>query len=216
MDIKTRQIIKTLNKIGVDTRYISFYQNTIYINNLKFSKFSRKKEDTFHETYPQIPIIRSKIFQKICIKTSRTLKNQIKPKDHIYTPNTDKPEDILINIILEPYQRKYGITITHNDNDENIKYTNNQTLTQFINQYLNQMINSQKIEEKKDPNTIYPLEDIPDEWIYEWIKTTNIKHTTKIRQTQPEIIKISQFIKKHIPQYEQSIKQSVKNLNRDN
>ena len=148
-------------------------------------------------------------------KNIKNTKNQIKPKDHIYTPNTDKPEDILSNIILEPYQRKYGITITHNDNDENIKYTNNQTLTQFINQYLNQMINSQKIEEKKDQNTIYPLEDIPDEWIYEWIKTTNIKHTTKKRQTQPEIIKINQFIKKHIPQYEQSIKQSVKNLNRD-
>lgn len=211
MNEKTRKIIKTLNKIGVDTRYISLYNNIIYINNLKFSKFSHTKEDKFHETYTNINIIRSKLFQKICIKTSRTLKNQIKPKDTIYIPNTKKPENILSNIILEPYQRKYGITITHTKT-ENTKTTNTNTIDEFINTYFTQMIKGEKIQEEKKDENIYPLEDIPRKWVNDWIKTTNINYETTKKQTPKEVEKLNQFIEKHIPQYQQSIKQSVKNL----
>lgn len=53
MTPKEKEIIKALNKVGVDTRYISLYNNNIYINNLKFSKFSRKKEEKFLTDYPE-------------------------------------------------------------------------------------------------------------------------------------------------------------------
>ena len=96
MNDEERIIIKKLNKIGVDTRYISLYNNKIYINNLKFSKFSRNKEEKFHKEYPEIEVIRSKIFQKICIKASRTIKNQVKPRDKIYISDDLAPENILI------------------------------------------------------------------------------------------------------------------------
>lgn len=43
MTPKEKEIIKALNKVGVDTRYISLYNNNIYINNLKFSKILKKK-----------------------------------------------------------------------------------------------------------------------------------------------------------------------------
>jgi hypothetical protein len=68
MNSEEKTIIKSLNKLGVDTRFISLYNNDIYVNNLKFSKFSRKKEDDFRKQYPNMEVVRSKLFQKICIK----------------------------------------------------------------------------------------------------------------------------------------------------
>jgi hypothetical protein len=88
MNDEEKMIIKSLNKIGVDTRFISLYDNKIFINNLKFSKFSRKKEEKFIKEYPSIEIIRSKLFQKICIKVSRTVKHNIKPKIEIPRSNS--------------------------------------------------------------------------------------------------------------------------------
>ena len=54
------------------------------------------------------------LFQKICVKVSRTIKNQIKPKDEIYIDNTPTAKNIVLNIVLESYKRKYGIKIAHN------------------------------------------------------------------------------------------------------
>ena len=44
-------VLKFLKIIGVDTRFISYTPNKIYINNLRFSKFSRKREKTFYKQY---------------------------------------------------------------------------------------------------------------------------------------------------------------------
>ena len=38
-------VLKFLKIIGVDSRFISYTPEKIYINNLRFSKFSRKRED---------------------------------------------------------------------------------------------------------------------------------------------------------------------------
>ena len=70
-------MLKFLKIIGVDTRFISYTPNKIYINNLRFSKFSRKREETFKKQYSEIDIVRSSLFQKICSKTSKTLSKHI-------------------------------------------------------------------------------------------------------------------------------------------
>lgn len=204
-----RRILKTLSKIGVDTRYISIYEDVIYINNLRLSKFSRQKEVKFNEIYPDIPVIRSTLLQKICIKASRELKNQIKPRETIYIKKTENPEDILLEIILEPYTRKYGITITYKITDD-IIYASNKYLDKHVDEYFKQMINAQKITNQKSENTIYPLNHIYYEWIEDFIKSTNIKYNKTPTISEDENIrKLNNFIKKHIPQYKESIKQSV-------
>lgn len=207
MNDKERIIIKKLNKIGVDTRYISLYNNKIYINNLKFSKFSRNKEEKFHKEYPEIEVIRSKIFQKICIKASRTIKNQVKPRDKIYISDDLAPENILLHVLLEPYQRKYGITITSKKDNDTIN-ANPKYLDKFALEYINLMISGNKITNHYEENTIYPLMHVSYQWIIDWINSTDIQHTQP-QQENDTATDILNFLEKHIPNVNESIKQSV-------
>ena len=63
-----KYVLKFLKIIGVDTRFISYTPEKIYINNLRFSKFSRTREKTFKKQYPDIGVVRNSLFQKICSK----------------------------------------------------------------------------------------------------------------------------------------------------
>ena len=63
-----RDVLKFLKIIGVDTRYISYTPEKIYINNLRFSKFSRTREATFKKQYPEIDVVRNKLFSKNMLK----------------------------------------------------------------------------------------------------------------------------------------------------
>ncbi|MGN1321796.1 ATPase [uncultured Methanosphaera sp.] len=207
MNDKERIIIKKLNKIGVDTRYISLYNNKIYINNLKFSKFSRNKEEKFHKEYPEIEVIRSKIFQKICIKASRTIKNQVKPRDKIYISDDLVPGNVLLHVLLEPYQRKYGITITSKKDNDTIN-ANPKYLDKFASEYINLMISGNKITNHYEENTIYPLMHVSYQWIIDWINSTDIQHTQP-QQENDTATDILNFLEKHIPNVNESIKQSV-------
>ena len=49
-----KDVLKYLKIIGVDTRFISYTPDKVYINNLRFSKFSRTREKTFNNQYPDI------------------------------------------------------------------------------------------------------------------------------------------------------------------
>ena len=51
-----KDVLKYLKIIGVDTRFISYAPQKIYINNLRFSKFSRKRQETFNKQYPDIEV----------------------------------------------------------------------------------------------------------------------------------------------------------------
>ena len=81
-----RDVLKYLKIIGVDTRFISYTPDRIYINNLRFSKFSRTREATFKKQYPEIEVVRSKLFQKICSKSSKHLALEIEPGATILMP----------------------------------------------------------------------------------------------------------------------------------
>ena len=212
MDDKERKLIKTLNKIGVDTRFISLYENVIYVNNLKFSRFSRKKEEDFHQTYPDIKVIRSKLFQKICIKVSRTIKNQIKPRDIIYIKEDDTNRSHLLNIVLEPYRRKYGITLTKNV-DEADKTASTKCMNDFAHDYIKLMINSNKITNDFKEDVIYPLLHVDDVWINDWIETTTLD-TKKYENKKSIENEIIDFLDTKIPNVCESLIQSVNYLDK--
>ncbi len=207
MNPEKRDIIKLLNNLGVDTRFISLYENVIYINNIKFSKFSRKRQDKFLEYYPDIKINRSKAFGRIAIKASRTIKNQITPREKIYVSDGNKVEDTLLEIILEPYERKYGITIT-DQYDGTCKVAKPKILDEFATEYINLMIEGKRIQDNYEDNTIYPLMHVSREMINDWIKTTDLKYSGEdIEETIP--VEILKFLEMHIPNVAESIKQSV-------
>ena len=44
-----KDVLKFLKIIGVDTRFVSYTAEKIYINSLRFSKFSRKRQSTFNK-----------------------------------------------------------------------------------------------------------------------------------------------------------------------
>lgn len=208
MNDKERKIIKQLNKIGVDTRYISIYRNTIYINNLKFSKFSRKKEEEFKTYYPDLNVVRSKLLQKICIKVSRTIKNQIKPRDTIYIEDDNSPENILLYILLEAYKRKYGITITSKKTTYS-KTASSKCINDFTTEYIDLMTSANKIHNDFEEYTIYPLIHIDYLWIKEWIDSTTIAYIEKRTNQKQTSHQIIEFLETKIPNVQESIIKSV-------
>jgi len=57
------EVVRFLSDIGVDTRFVSVMKDAVLINNLRFSRFSRRREELFKKHYPNIKVVRSKIFQ---------------------------------------------------------------------------------------------------------------------------------------------------------
>jgi len=108
---KKENVLKLLKTIGIDTRFISYTQSAIYINDQRFSKFSKKRQETFKKYYSEMDIISSTLFQKICIRASKVLSEKLTPKDKILLLKQKNNVDFLLKIVLEPYSRKYGVTI---------------------------------------------------------------------------------------------------------
>jgi hypothetical protein len=181
-DIMDRDLVKFLQKTGVDTRFVSIVGNKIFINNLKFSRFSREKEGLFLNVYPEMEVVRSKIFQKICTRASRNLAHSIHPKEKIFLIEDDDPLNFALHVILEPYQRKYGIKIVFgNAISESMDLNVNSiasalTLDHEAENIINSMINGKKIELLSSielfngKKMIYPLINIPKAWIYSWVE----------------------------------------------
>ncbi|MEL7669830.1 ATPase [Methanobacterium sp.] len=180
----TRELVKFLQKIGVDTRFVSIIEDKVYINNLKFSRFSRKREELFKKSFPEVDVIRSKIFQKICMRASRNLAHCIHPKEKIFLIKDDDPRNFALYVILEPYQRKYGIELIFGrsmDEAENLDIDSIAlpiTLDDEAQNILQLMLDSEKIEllssneSYNDKKLIYPLINVPKSWIYSWTQNT--------------------------------------------
>ena len=211
MNSRDKKIIKSLNKLKVDTRFVSLYDNCIYINNLKFSKFSRQKEEYFHEEYPEIRVIRSKIFQKICTKVSRTVKTQIKPKMTLCILDNGILENVLLYILLEPYKRKYGVKIIAQQTSDSM-LVNPTCLDDFVSQYINLMLEGCKITEELNENEIYPLKHVSSQLIFDWAENNNIKYEKTYYKKDERTEEIIEFLEKHIPNVQESINQSVNYL----
>lgn len=181
----TRELVKFLQKIGVDTRFVSIMEDKVYINNLKFSRFSRKKEELFKKSFPEVDVIRSKIFQKICMRASRNLAHCIRPKEKIFLIKDDDSLSSALYVILEPYQRKYGIELIFGKSNDEARNLNIDsialptTLDDEAQNILQSMLDGEKIEllssnENYNGNKlIYPLINVPKSWIYSWTQNTS-------------------------------------------
>ena len=136
-----KDILKFLKQIGVDTRFVSYFDDKdvikLYIENLRFSKFSRKRTETFNKQYPDIEVIRSSLFQKISARASKTLAESLNPKENILIPKIYNDYNKFLYIVLEPYSRKYGINFV--EFDENIDFDEIDSIVSPLN--LNQEVN---------------------------------------------------------------------------
>lgn len=194
-----KDLLKFLKKIGVDTRFVSFYHKNsldenspiddavkLYIENLRFSKFSKTRTVLFNKYYPDIEVVRSSLFQKICIKSSKTLANALNPKDTVIIPPIDNAYNELLYIVLEPYSRKYGLTFIEYDENMDIvdfdSVISPLNLNQEVNHILNDIFEGKGIEwdrkydlsnvydlklENKD--IIFPFLNVPQEWINDFL-----------------------------------------------
>ena len=194
-----KDLLKFLKQIGVDTRFVSFYQENaisddsliddtvkLYIENLRFSKFSKKRTDLFNRHYPEIEVVRSSLFQKICSRASKTLAKSLNPQDKVLIPKIDNPYNELLYIVLEPYSRKYGIKfVEYNDNMDINSYDSvisPLNLNQEVNHILNDIFEGKGIEwnkkydlyelyglDLKNKNIIFPFINVPEEWINDFL-----------------------------------------------
>lgn len=192
-------ILKLLKRIGVDTRFVSYFKDQksneikLYVENFRFSKFSKKRIATFNNYYADIEVIRSSLFQKICLRSSKVLANSLEPKTNVLIPKITDYYTKLLYIILEPYSRKYGIKFI--EYDENTDFDKVDAIISPLN--LNEQVNSILTDifngdgiiwDKKIKNLvnyygldrltedilesktfIFPLINVPEEWINDFL-----------------------------------------------
>ncbi|MBC7112074.1 MAG: hypothetical protein H5T35_07700, partial [Methanothermobacter sp.] len=77
------ELLSFLSELGVDTRFVSVTPGEVLINNLRFSRFSRRREELFRERFPDVDVVRSKVFQKICSRASRVLSSNLRPRSEV-------------------------------------------------------------------------------------------------------------------------------------
>lgn len=199
--------VKFLQKIGVDTRFVSVIDGKVYINNLKFSRFSRKKEELFKKSFPEVDVVRSKIFQKMCMRASRNLAHCIHPKEKIFLIEDGDPRNFAIYVILEPYQRKYGIELISGDNYETKNVDIDAiavplTLDDEAENILQLMLDGKKIdllssnESYKNKKLVYPLINIPRSWITSWTQNTGDNELNQDYEPARDLLK---FLESLVP-----------------
>ena len=193
-----KDILKYLKIIGVDTRFISYTPDKIYINNLRFSKFSRKRESIFKKQYSEIDVIRNSLFQKICLKSSKILSEQIKPNSTILIPKSNH----LINLLLEPYTRKYGVRLVYEGEYDLI--VNPVNLDDKVNDIFENIFNGEGIDFTKNNDEIYPLMNVPLEWINSFLKMDG-EEIIKKKNTDEIANSFSKFLDDVAPQYRENV-----------
>ena len=183
-------ILKVLKRIGVDTRFVSYFEDEngsikLYIENLRFSKFSRNRTAVFNRHYPDIEVVRSTLFQKICARSSKTLAECLHPRDRLLIPPIEDDYSRLLYIVLEPYSRKYGIEFVeyggkadYGDIDSIVSTLN---LNQEVNHILNDIFNGRGIDWQRkfnsaleeyglnEGNVVFPFINVPEEWINDFL-----------------------------------------------
>ena len=189
--------MKYLKIIGVDSRFISYTPSKIYINNLRFSKFSRKRQETFGKRYPNIEVVRNSLFQKICSKAAKTL-SDIEPNSTILIPE----DNFLIDVILEPYTRKYGVKLVHDGEYDLI--ANPTILDDEVNQIFSTIFAVKGLEFNKKDNEIYPLINVPLNWINSFLEMDGQKGLDC--ENKNELANsFSEFLEDVAPQYKENV-----------
>ena len=204
-----KDVLKYLKIIGVDTRFISYTPDKIYINNLRFSKFSRTREKTFNNQYPDIEVVRNKLFQKICSKSSKVLSMELKPNTKILMPE----DNYLVELLLEPYTRKYGVKLVY-DGEYDLR-VNPVILDDQVNDIFEGIFNGEGLNYNLDKNEIYPLINVSLDWINSFLEMDNQKQI--IGENNNELANsFSRFLDDVAPQYKENVLSAAEYVNLKN
>jgi hypothetical protein len=231
MTIK-QDVVRFLQKNGVETRFVSIVDERVYVNNLKLSRFSRKKEELFLEEYPNFEVRRSKVFQKICSRASRVLKNVLSPHDKILLAGPEKCLNLALYAVLESYTRKYGVELTIlgkggalNELELHGKEVNADsvalplTLDGEVEHILDLMIHGEKLEllssqtEKEGMKMIYPLINVPQSWIESWIEIEGLNCVFEDQDGLPR--EMLEFLESFIPDVREKMMSSASYLSQE-
>ena len=193
-----KDVLKYLKIIGVDTRFISYTPDKIYINNLRFSRFSRTREETFKKQYSEIEVVRSKLFQKICAKSSKHLALEIKPNSRILMPQNN----YLIELIMDPYTRKYGVELVY-DGDYDL-CVNPLILDDQVNNIFEGLFKAKGLNYIKNNNEIYPLVNVSLDWINSFLKMDGRK-LIEAENSDEMANSFSKFLEDVAPQYKENV-----------
>lgn len=193
-----KDVLKYLKIIGVDTRFVSYTPDKIYINNLRFSKFSRTREKTFNNQYPNIEVVRNKLFQKICSKSSKVLSMELKPNTRILMPENN----YLVELLLEPYTRKYGVELVYSG--EHDLAVNPVILDDEVNGIFEGIFKGEGLNYNLDDNEIYPLINVSLDWINSFLEMDGQELIES--QNKSELANsFSEFLDDVAPQYRENV-----------
>ncbi|MBO6109761.1 MAG: ATPase [Methanobrevibacter sp.] len=193
-----KDVLKYLKIIGVDTRFISYTPDKIYINNLRFSKFSRTREKTFNNQYPDIEVVRNKLFQKICSKSSKVLSEEMEPNTRILMPK----DNYIVELILEPYTRKYGVELVYSG--EHDLAVNPVILDDEVNNIFQGIFNGDGLNYNLDKNEIYPLINVSLVWINSFLEMDG--HELVECENKNDLANsFSRFLDDVAPQYKENV-----------
>lgn len=193
-----KDVLKFLKIIGVDSRFVSYTPEKIYINNLRFSKFSRKRQATFNKQYPEIEVVRSSLFQKICSKSSKHLALEIQPNSVVLMPK----DNFIVELIMEPYTRKYGAKLVYDGYYDLL--VNPLILNDQVNDIFEGIFNGEGLNFKMDSNEIYPLINVPLEWINSFLEMDGQK-LIENKNKNELATSFSEFLEDVTPQYKENV-----------
>lgn len=220
------EVARFLQKIGVDTRFVSLVDDQILINNLRFSCFSRVKEELFLEKHPQYKVSRSKIFQKICTRASRVLKDVLSPRETIFLFQDGTCTSMALYAVLESYIRKYGVEIIfRQDMDDLGKLDLNSvalplTLDDEVEHIISMILDGEKLRLLSSENDnngikiIYPLIKVPGQWVQLWVENENFHCTVPECEGLPR--EMLEFLEVFIPDVREKMYRSGVYLSSEN
>lgn len=230
-----QDVVRSLQKNGVETRFVSIVDDRVYVNNLKLSRFSRKKEEIFLEEFPNFEVRRSKIFQKICSRASRVLKNTLSPHDRIVLSNPSNCTNMALCTVLEPYTRKYGVELLIQNDDvgrwNELKLQEKKlelnmdsmalpiTLDGEVEHILETMLHGDKLEllsshlSKNGLKMVYPLINVPVSWIEKWVEIEGLSCVLEENKGLPA--EILEFLEGFIPDVREKMMSSALYLSDD-
>ena len=193
-----KDVLKFLKIIGVDSRFISYTPQKIYINSLRFSKFSRTREKTFYRQYPDIEVVRNSLFQKICSKSAKTLTLEIKPNSKILMPE----DNYVCELLLEPYTRKYGVELVYEGNYD-LK-VNPLILDDKVNTIFEGIFDGEGLNIPKKDDEIYPLANVSLDWINSFLEMDG--HDLIEKENNDELANsFSEFLEDVAPQFRENV-----------
>ena len=204
-----KDVLKFLKIIGVDTRFISYTPQKIYINSLRFSKFSRTRQKTFNKQYPEIEVVRNTLFQKICSKSARNLTLEIKPNSTVLMPE----DNFICELLMEPYTRKYGVKLVY-EGDYDLK-VNPLILDDKVNTIFEGIFAGEGLNLIDSENEIYPLANVSLDWINSFLKMDG-QNLIEGENKDDLANSFSEFLEDVAPQFRENVISASEFINEKN